>query len=216
MYKTTKSILTVMTLAGAMLIASTSFVQATEISEITSKEYYAAKYYTEALDDERIKKLSSESKRIKKIARSIKMKPKALKLAIEKVEGLSGKASELAKSAIESGFKGTRIDGRVLDVLINDSEPKHVIAYVRFQAKSSREVIKDASMIANIVSTKAPLVSTLSLSAIHPKAQKTSTKSVWSAKIGSDRMSNINPKRIEDYAERMYKRLFEVVDSKPF
>ena len=205
-----------MTLAVAMVLASGSSVHATEISEISSKEYYAAKYYAEALEDDRIKKLKTESKRIKKIARSIKMKPKALKLAIEKVEGLTGKASDMAKTAIMGGFAGTRVAGRVLDVLINDSEPKHVIAYVRFQAKSSREVIKDASMIANIVSTKAPLVSTLSLSAIHPKAQKTSTKSVWSAKIGSDRMSNINPKRIEDYAERMYKRLFEVVDSRPF
>ena len=189
---------------------------ATEISEITAKEYYAAKYYADALEDKRIQKIKSDAKKMKKIARSIKMKVSELKVALEKVDGLTGKASDLAKSAIEGGFGATRVKGRVLDVLINDSEPKHVVAYVRFQAKSSREVIKDASTIANIVHTKAPLVSTLSLSAIHPKAPTTSKKSVWGAKIGSDRMQNINPKRIEDYAERMYKRLFEVVESKPF
>ena len=189
---------------------------ANEISEISAKEFYAAKYYADALEDKRIQKIKSDAKKMQKIARSIKMKVSELKAALEKVDALSGKPSELAKSAIESGFGDTRVKGRVLDVLINDSEPKHVVAYIRFQAKSSREVIKDASTIANIVHAKAPLVSTLSLSAIHPKAAKTSKTSVWSAKIGSDRMQNINPKRIEAYAERMYKRLFEVVDSKPF
>ena len=207
-------------IAAALAALTLSFVaqpsHAGDISEITAKEYYAAKYYADALEDKRIQKIKSDAKKMKKIARSIKMKVSELKAALEKVDALAGKASELGKSAIEGGFASTRVEGRVLDVLINDTEPKHVVAYVRFQAKSSREVIKDASTIANIVHTKAPFISTLSLAAIHPKAAKTSKKSVWGAKIGSDRMQNINPKRIEDYAERMYKRLFEVVESKPF
>ena len=202
-------------LSAAFFSMSTT-ADATEISEVSSTEYYAAKYYQDAIEDERIKKIKKESRRLKKIARSIGINTKELKIAIEKFEGLTGKASELATKSIRGGIKGSRVDGRVLDVLINDSEPKHVVAYVRFQAVSSREVIKEAATIANIVSTKAPLVSTISLSAIHPKAAKTSTKSVWSAKIAGDRAANINPKRIEDYAERMYKRLFEIVDSKPF
>lgn len=207
-----------MTLAAlsAALMSQSFEAQATDISEVSSKEFFAAKYYQTAIEDERIKKIKKESRRIRKIARSIGMKSKQLKIAIEKVEGLDGKPSELAASAIKSGFKDTRVFGRVLDVLINDSEPKHVVAYIRFQAKSSRELIKDAASIAKVVATKAPLVSTISLAAIHPKAKKTSTKSVWSAKIASERAANINTKRIEDYAERLYKRLFEIVDSKPF
>ncbi len=216
MYRFKKSPLTLFALLGVIAVNPPGAAYATEISEITSKEYFAAKYYAQAIEDKRIKRLKKESQRIRRVARSIKMKPKALRAAIAKVEGLTGSASELATAAIKGGFASTRVQGRVLDVLINDSEAKHVVAYIRFQAKSSREVIKDAAMIANVVSTMAPLVSTLSLSAIHPKAAKTATKSVWSAKIGSDRMANINPKRIEDYAERMYKRLFEVVDSRPF
>ena len=137
-------------------------------------------------------------------------------LAIAKMEGLDGDPSKLAADSIKSGFGGTRVKGRVLDVLINTSEPKHVVAYVRFRGTKAADVIKDASAIAHVVSKQAPLVSTLSLSAIHPKAPATSKKSVWSAKIAADRMGNINPKRIEDYADRMYKRLFEVVDSVPF
>lgn len=187
-----------------------------DISEITAKEFYAAAYYKQAMDDPRIQKIKREKSRLKKIARSIKIKPKMLTEALEKVGALNGEASELATAAIKSGFAGTRVEGRVLQVFLNTSEPKHVIAYVKFRGKSAGDAVKDAAMIANVVATKAPLVSTLSLSAIHPKAAESSKKSVWAAKISADRMANINPKRIDDYADRLYKRLFEIVESRPF
>ena len=38
----------------------------------------------------------------------------------------------------------------------------------------------------------------------------------WAAKVSIDRAGNIDPKRIDDYAERLYKRLFEVVETRPF
>jgi len=189
---------------------------ASEITEITSEDFYAAKYYESALEDARVQKIKGEAERIKTIAKSIKLSPKDLKAAIEKVGSLGGDPAKLAVAAIRAGAKGTRVEGRILDVLINDSEPKHVVAYVRFRGASSAEVIKDASAIAHIVASQTPLVSTLSLSAIHPKAEDASTDSVWGAKIASARAGNINPKRIDEYADRMYKRLFEVVDERPF
>ena len=161
-------------------------------------------------------KIKSDKKRLARIARSIKMKPSAVMAAVEKVDGLIGDPGKLAVDSIKSGFKGTRVAGRVLDVLINATEPKHVVAYVRFRGTKATEVIKDASMIAHVVANKAPLVSTLSLSAIHPKAAATSKKSVWAAKVSIDRAGNIDPKRIDDYAERLYKRLFEIVETRPF
>ena len=135
---------------------------------------------------------------------------------IDKVESLDGDPIELATDAIKNGFAKTRVDGRVLDVLINAEEPKHVVVYVRFQGSTQKDVVKDASTIASVVANKAPFVSTLSLSAIHPKAAKDNKTSVWSAKIGRQAMVRIQDSRINDYADRLYKGLFEGVEERPF
>jgi hypothetical protein len=108
------------------------------------------------------------------------------------------------------------VEGRVLDVVLNADEPKHVVLYLRFRGSTAKDAVKDASAIAAAVATSAPLVTTLSLAAIHPKAAPTSTDPVWSAKIGRESMSRIQPARIEDYAERLYRKLFEGVTERPF
>jgi hypothetical protein len=202
--------------AAAWLLGGALVAQAGEVGEIKADEYYAAAYYKQALEDERIQKIKSPDKQLKKIASSIGMSPKKVQAAVEKVEGLGGDPAALATAAIKKGLEGTRVKGRVMDVLINASEPKHVIAYIRFRGEKAANVVKDASAIAQIVASKTPLVTTLSLSAIHPKAADDSKVSVWSAKIATSRAQNIDPARIEVYADRMYGRLFEIVDSKPF
>lgn len=189
---------------------------AAEIGDISADEYYGAKYFENALEHPKIAKQNSRAKQINMVARDLGWNKKKLTAAIDKVDSLPGKPVDLAKKAIEGGFKGTRVDGRVLDVLINAEEPKHVVVYIRFQGTKSAEVVKDASQIAAVVAKKAPMISTLSISAIHPKAPKTSTKSVWSAKIGATSMSRIQEARIEDYADRLYGRMFEEVKSLPF
>ena len=201
---------------SAIMILGAETASATEISEITDKDYYAASYYKDALEDPRIQKVKKQSKKIRKIARSIGISAKQLKAAIAKMGGLSGEPTELAVAAIKAGFEESRVKGRVLDVLINAEEAKHVVVYVRWRASKSKDVVKDASAIAHAVVSRAPLVSTLSLSAIHPKAPSESRKSVWSGKIGHGAMERISPKRIEDYADRLYKRLFEGVEERPF
>lgn len=207
---------TLLASAAALTLLYAAPARAAEISEISADEYYGAKYFETALEHPKIAKQSNRNKQIRMVARDIGWNRKKLAAAIEKVESLPGNASALAKKAIESGFAGTRVEGRVLDVLINDEEPKHVVVYVRFQGTKSADVVKDASQIAAVVAKKAPMISTLSISAIHPKAAKTSKTSVWSAKIGATSMSRIQEKRIEDYADRLYGRMFEEVKSKPF
>jgi hypothetical protein len=202
--------------AAALTFLFAGAASAAEIGEISADDYYGAKYFETALEHPKIAKQKSRARQIKMVARDIGWNKKKLTKAIDKVDSLAGNATDLAKKAIESGFKGTRVDGRVLDVLINDEEPKHVVVYIRFQGTKSAEVVKDASQIAAVVAKKAPLISTLSISAIHPKAPKTSTKSVWSAKISATSMSRIQEKRIEDYADRLYGRMFEEVKSLPF
>ena len=113
-----------------------------------------------------------------------------------------------------TALETTRVKGRILDVLINADEPKHVVAYVRWKSSAEKDVVKEAATIGGALAKEMPFVSTLSLSAIHPKAEATSKKSIWSGKISRTGMERINPARIEDYADRLYGRLFEKVKDK--
>jgi len=203
-------------LIALTLMALPASALATDVSEITVEEYYAAAYFKQALDHPQVAKQKSRSAQIATVARDLHWQPKKLTKAIDKVESLAGDPIDLATDAIKSGMDGTRVGGRVLDVLINAEEPKHVVVYVRFQGSSAKDVVKDASMIASVVASKAPFVSTLSLSAIHPKAAKDSKTSVWSGKIGRPAMTRIQESRINDYADRLYKGLFEGVEERPF
>jgi hypothetical protein len=198
------------------LLALPASAFATDVSEITVEEYYAAAYFKQALDHPQVAKKKNRSQQIAAVAKDLHWQPKKLTKAIDKIEALEGDPIELAKQAIQSGVAASRVNGRVLDVLINAEEPKHVVVYVRFQASTSKDVVKDASAIAHVIATKSPFVSTLSLSAIHPKAAKDSTTSVWSGKIGREAMTRIQESRINDYADRLYKNLFEGVEEKPF
>jgi hypothetical protein len=181
--------------------------------QLDQKEFHAVTYYKTAIDHPQVQKLKSEKARVAAIAKDIKMSPKDLEKALEKAASLGGEPSQLAGQAIRGALDGLRVKGRVLDVSFNVDEPKHVVAYVRWTGSKAADVLKEASEIAYTVKAEAPFVSTLSLAAMPPSG---GDQAVWSAKIGAEPMSKIQLKRIEDYAERLYVRLFEVVDNKPF
>lgn len=188
-----------------------------QISEITAEEFYAATYYHQAQEHPEIQKISSKAKRIQKVAKDIGMKPKSVEKALAKVEGLGSDPAELAKRAIETDLAKTKVQGRVKSVMINAEEPKHVVAYICWEGSASKNSLKEAAYIASSVGSGTPLVSTLSLNEVRPGADcKSGPSSVWSAKIGHEGMARINPKRIDDYAEKLYRNLFEGVTEKPF
>lgn len=189
---------------------------ATNLGEITAEDYYGAAYFKQAQEHPQVQKAGDKKKQVAMVAKDLKWQPKKLEAAIEKVDGLSGEPVALAKDALKSGFEASRVKGRVLDILINDQEPKHVVVYVRWQASTGKDVVKEAATIASVVAKEAPMISTLSLAAIHPKAAADSKDPVWSAKIGSVSMGRIQANRIDDYADRLYKNLFEGVEAKPF
>lgn len=189
---------------------------ATNLGEVTAEDYYGAAYFKQALEHPQVQKVGDRKKQVAVVAKDLKWQPKKLEAALEKVDGLSGEPIAMAKDALKGGFEGSRVKGRVLDVLINDQEPKHVVVYVRWQASTGKDIVKEAATIASVVAKEAPLVSTLSLAAIHPKAAADSKDAVWSGKIGAQQMGRIQAGRIDDYADRLYKNLFEGVESKPF
>lgn len=193
---------------------------AADISEITKDDYHGYAYYQEALDHPKIAKQSSQRKKISMVAHDLgwrgKKGAKKLEAAIEKVESLGGSVDSLAQKLIEAELAKGRVKGRVLRVTVDARASDHVVAYVRWRGSKLKEAVKEASEIAHTIAEKVPMVSTISLGAIHPKANDDAQTLVWSAKIAADAAANISPTRIDGYADRLYKRLFEEVTEKPF
>ena len=207
----------ILSLAIAVVaISAAGEAQAAEISQISAEDFFGAVYFKNALDHPQIAKQKNRKRQIRMVARDIRWKPRRLTAALEKMESLEGDPVALAKQAVLTALDNTRVKGRVLDVLINADEPKHVVMYIRWRGSRRKDAVKEASTIAATVGATTPLVSTLSLAAIHPKAQPTSTRAVWQGKIASSAMGNIRASRIEDYADRLYARLFEDVKALPF
>lgn len=201
----------------ALLVGAAPQAQASELRSLTRQDYYGGAYYRNALEHPAIQKIKSEDGKLQRVAKDLGWKPKQLKEAVAKFDAVDGDIEALATSAIKSALEKTGLKGRVLDVLINSAEPKHVVVYVRWRGNVSGDMVKEASTIAYEVSQATPFVSTLSLAAIHPKADKGSKEAVWSGKIGFESMGRIQPKRIDDgSADRLYARLFEGVESKLF
>jgi hypothetical protein len=210
-----KSLAAPAALALALLFSTSA--NAADLSAITAEEFRAAAYFKEALEHPDIGKKARKAQ-IAAVAKDLKMTAKKLEAALDKVDSI-GDTAEVAKKVeevIREAAAGTRVKGHVLDVLVNAEEPKHVVLYVRWQTTNSKDVVKDAATIANLVAEKTPLISTLSLAAIHPKAAATSKDAVWSGKISSQSMAKIQKTRIDDYGDRLYRGLFEGVEEQKF
>lgn len=205
--------MTLALLVGAPAVAS-------DIGEITKDDFHGYSYYQTALEHPKIAKISSDKKKLRLIAKDLGWRGrkgrKRLSAAVEKVEALGGSADALAQTLIETELNKGRIKGRLLKVTVDTRASDHVIAYVRWRGSKRKNAVKEASEIASIIASKVPMVSTISLGAIHPKAAENATKLVWSAKISADSAVNISAARIDDYADRLYKRLFEEVTTLPF
>lgn len=202
----------------AIALSSPSLVLASELSQLKAADFRYASYFKEAQEHPAISKLKSDDAKVAAVAKDLKIKPKELAAALEKMEAAGGDVESITKaveSAVKAAAESTRVKGKVLDVLVNAEEPKHVVLYVRWQSSGSRDVVKEASTIAAIVSAETPLVSTLSLAAISPKAGKDSKDAVWSGKISAESMAKVQKSRIDDYGDRLYKGLFEGVESQP-
>lgn len=202
--------------SAAIVIGLGAPALATDITDITSEDFYGASYFKTALEHPKVAKQKSESRQLSMVARDLGWKKKKLAAAVEKLRGLEGDPLELARASVLKGFEESRVKGRVLNVLFNASEPKHVVAYIRWRGSKSKEAVKEAAEIAHVLAERAPFVSTLSLAAIHPKSPEESKTSVWEGKISRSSMTRISPSRIDRYADRLYARMFEEVKTRAF
>ncbi|MEM1025574.1 MAG: hypothetical protein AAGD10_16030 [Myxococcota bacterium] len=190
--------------------------QALEVSELQKEDIQGFGYFRNALSFDEVQQLPSRTAQIRRVARDMGWKSTRLQSAIERYESIEGDVMALAAEAAKQALEASRVKGRVVSVEFDDSNESHVVAYIRWRGTSSKEVIKDASSIAHAINEATPFVSTVSLAAIHPKAKETSKRNVWEGKVGDVAMARIQPDRIEDYADRLYKRMFEDVKELPF
>lgn len=218
MRTTTRTVLGALPLTLGLLLAMPA--HAADIGEISKEDYHGYAYYQGALEHPKIAKQKSDKRKIRMVARDLGWRgrkgAKRLAEAIEKVESLGGAPDELAQKRILEELEKTRVKGRVLKVTVDARASDHVVAYVRWRGSKSKEAVKEASAIAHAIAAKVPMISTISLGAIHPKADPSAKKLVWSAKIAADSAANISEKRIDGYADRLYKRLFEELKAMPF
>lgn len=195
-----------MTAFGVGLFSLT--VQAEGLGELSAEDYYGARYFESAQEHPRVQKAKSEKRKIALVARDLRWKRSKLRAALEHFRAVGADPMKLGTTEGKAALEATRVKGRVIEFQLDDSEPKHVVAYVRWRGSKNKDVIKEASAIAQAIGSKVPFVSTLSLAAVHPKGAKDS-KPVWSAKIAHTAMQRIQARRIDDYADRMYAGLFE-------
>lgn len=198
----------------ALATAAPAVAAAEGLSEITREDFHGALYYKNALEHPTVAKLPSEERKLRAVARDMGWPMARLKSAVDKVAALGEDPVQVAQDAIMKGFEGTRLEGQVLQVLINADNPDHAVAYVRWRGSHKVDVVKEAATIAHVVHKQAPFIATASIAAIHPKSPPDSKMTVWSAKIGDSQMARIQPSRIEDYADRLYARMFENVQEK--
>lgn len=192
--------------AGAALFATVSPALAAELAEIDGETYYGAAYFANALEHPKVAEAGSEKRQLGMVARDMGWKRAKLAAAVEKVRSLDGKPLELAQKAIKAALEDSRIKGRVVDVTLSDARMDHVVCTVVWKDAKKKDLVKEASTVANLVAKHAPFVETLGLAA----RPKTGSK-VWQREISRSNMERIDAARIDTYGERLYAGSFEEV-----
>src|SRR5687767_4012251 len=87
------------TLALALL-STTPAIAGDDLSKVSAADYHAAAYFKEALEHPNIAKLKSRQQQISAVAKDLKMKPKKLEEALDKVDSI-GEPDQVAKKIEE-------------------------------------------------------------------------------------------------------------------
>jgi hypothetical protein len=204
-------------LTAALLALSLSLPAAASSSSldgITGEDYRLFCGYMDALERDDIKKLKGKA-RDKKIAKLAKMSASKLMKSVKKVQTKGATCDEVGKIA-ESESKSAieaALGPRVLLYVLDYSDPSHVVASVVWMAMDQKKVVQEAATIAKTLADTVPIAKTIAIQAMKPGEKDPKNKAaVWfEAKAGPKRVANIDPKRIKDFADSRYIRLFDGV-----
>ena len=170
--------------------------------------------YLDAAEKPEIQKLKGH-RRDAKIAKLAKVKPKVLSAAVEKGEAIGGDCASMGKTAnddVKSALDKA-LPGRISFFELDASDPSHVLVRVAWIGIDKKKLVEEASLVATTVAANAPMTKTIALRGVDPTAtDKTADDAGWfDAKITGMNARRIDAKKIWEYAETRYRRLFDGV-----
>jgi hypothetical protein len=189
--------------------------------ELTREDFFLYCGFLDAQEMPKYAKIKSKKKQLAKIARYARVKAKTMKKAVEKGSEVGATCDEVGKlyeADAKKALKGEKsLAGRILwdTYLFDFSTPDHVVVAVSWTGADKKKLVQEASLIAKVLADAAPIAKTIAIRGVNPRAaDKTSDEAIWwEAKTSPDRASRIDVKRIPDFADRRYIRLFDgVVD----
>jgi hypothetical protein len=168
--------------------------------------------YLDALEQPAIQKLSGKKKDAQ-IAKMAKVSPKKLLEAVSKGEVAGATCDEVAKRVKKDAKTAldAALPGRIQFFEIDETDPSHVVASVRWLGVDQKKLFDEASLIAFVLSREAPIVKTIAIRAVDPQAKdSTADEAIWlEARITRMIALRIQKEKIADYAQSRYKQLFD-------
>ncbi len=168
--------------------------------------------YLDALSDPKVQKMAP-AKRDKAIAAKAKIAPKKLTEAVKKGEVAGATCDEIGKRAKADAKKALdqALPGRIQFFEIDDSDPTHVVASVRWLGIDKKKAFDEAALIAFAIAHEAPIVKTIAIRAVDPgAADHTADEAIWlEARITRQIALRIQKDKIVDYGQSRYRQLFD-------
>lgn len=190
--------------------------------ELTREDFYLYCGYLEALELPKYGKIKSSRKRIAKIARFAKVSAKKMRKAVKTASKVGSTCDEIGKLYEEDAKKALNAEvslkGRVIweTYVLDWSTADHVVIAVTWTGADKKKLVQEASLIAKVFASRVPIAKTIAIRGVNPRAaDKTSDDAIWwEGKTSPARANHIDVKRIPDYAESRYLRLFDGVVNK--
>ena len=201
-----------LTLAAAFLLSSQTPARAA--SDLTEEDFFLYCGYLDTLEQPDVAKLKGDA-RDKKVAALAKVPVKKLQASVGKGAKVGPTCAEIGKK-LEANAKvalDEALPGRVDHFELDYSDAHHVVGIVRWLGGEKKNLAAEASLVAFVLAREAPIVRTIALRAVDPRAaDRTVDGARWfDAKISHSNAARIERDRIGDYAEPRYVRLFDGV-----
>lgn len=172
--------------------------------EMTAEEFSQFRTYVNLKDAPKLVNLAEKQKRAQ-IAKSINITPAQLDAAIAKGEAAGEGLVDRTISAVQAELDKTPVKGRIKEVTV-DTSTEQAVMFVKWQAANALDFDKEACHVAAAVKARGHIVSLVVLWAVN-----NNDATVFSAKVGRQAFTKINPATINSFASTRYIKMFEEV-----
>ena len=173
------------------------------IPNMNAEDYRLYREYMNALRDPRVEAIP-EAQRLRRIAQNFGVPLPRLREVVALGEEIGEGQVERQQAAARAALENTPVKGRVRSVEFVDSRGI-VVAYVGWRTTDQDDLVPEAAHIAKSIADSAPVVDLVAMWACM------GSRKVFTARIQTSSASRFNVRRIDDFAETRYIRLFEEV-----